>query len=154
MDEWDVQLLHLVGADPGVTGITIRVIWHYLKEQRDYLTGLLRLLISKVGEDGVEKLDGGGRFLDWPSSENPVAIDAGLQALMLQAMKAGGELCKVLGEDALAAECDAVRNRMTKAASKVIKPFLKSGVAPDAAWGSKQAASLVGISRTDEAGRG
>lgn len=36
----------------------------YLKEQKDYLTGLLRLLISKVGDDGVEKLDGGGRFLD------------------------------------------------------------------------------------------
>ena len=86
------------------------------------------LLISKVGDDGVEKLDGGGRFLEWPSSENPVAIDAGLQALMLQAMKAGNELCKVLGEDALAAECEAVGNRMTKAASKVIKPFLKSGV--------------------------
>ena len=33
----------------------------YLKEQKDYLTGLLRLLISKVGDDGVEKLDGGGR---------------------------------------------------------------------------------------------
>lgn len=127
----------------------------YLKEQKDYLTGLLRLLISKVGDDGVEKLDGGGRFLDWPSSENPVAIDAGLQALMLQAMKAGNELCKVLGEDALAAECEAVGNRMTKAASKVIKPFLKSGVAPDAP-GSKQAASLLalaGLMKPEEADR-
>jgi len=28
----------------------------YLKEQKDYLTGLLRLLISKVGDDGVELL--------------------------------------------------------------------------------------------------
>ena len=103
----------------------------------------------------VEKLDGGGRFLDWPSSENPVAIDAGLQALMLQAMKAGNELCKVLGEDALAAECEAVGNRMTKAASKVIKPFLKSGVAPDAP-GSKQAASLLalaGLMKPEEADR-
>lgn len=114
---------------------------------------MLCLLISKVGEDGVEKLDGGGRFLDWPSSENPVAIDAGLQALMLQAMKAGGELCKVLGEDALAAECDVVRNRMTKAASKVIKPFLKSGVAPDAP-GSKQAASLLALAGLMKPGRG
>ena len=122
----------------------------YLKEQKDYLTGLLRLLISqkkkKSRYDGVEKLDGGGRFLDWPSSENPVAIDAGLQALMLQAMKAGNELCKVLGEDGLAAECEAGEGcRMTpKAASKVIKPFLKSGVAPDAP-GSKQAASLLAL---------
>lgn len=79
----------------------------------------------------------------------------GLQALMLQAMKAGNELCKVLGEDALAAECEAVGNRMTKAASKVIKPFLKSGVAPDAP-GSKQAASLLalaGLMKPEEADR-
>lgn len=74
---------------------------------------------------------------------------------MLQAMKAGNELCKVLGEDALAAECEAVGNRMTKAASKVIKPFLKSGVAPDAP-GSKQAASLLalaGLMKPEEADR-
>ena len=74
---------------------------------------------------------------------------------MLQAMKAGNELCKVLGEDALAAKCEAVGNRMTKAASKVIKPFLKSGVAPDAP-GSKQAASLLalaGLMKPEEADR-
>lgn len=127
----------------------------YLREQKDYLTGLLRLLISKVGEDGVERLDGGGRFLDWPSSENPVAIDAGLQALMLQAMKAGNELCRVLGEEALAEACEAVAEKMVKAAPKVIKPFLKSGVAPDAP-GSKQAASLLalaGLMKPEEADR-
>lgn len=125
----------------------------YLKEQKAYLTGLLRLLISKVGEDGVEKLDGGGRFLDWPSSENELAINAGLQALMLQAMKAGNELCTVLGEKALASECAAVEKKMIKAASKVTKPFYKSGVAPDAP-GSKQAASLLalaGLMKPEEA---
>ena len=44
---------------------------------------------------------------------------------------------------------------MTKAASKVIKPFLKSGVAPDAP-GSKQAASLLalaGLMKPEEADR-
>ena len=36
-------------------------------------------------------------FLDWPSSENTPAIDAGLQSLMIQVMRAGEELCTVLG---------------------------------------------------------
>lgn len=76
----------------------------YLKEQQPYLSGLLRQLLSKVDASGHEKLDG-WRFLDWPSSENPEAINAGLQALVLQAMKAGGELCTVLGDETLATEC-------------------------------------------------
>lgn len=116
----------------------------YLEEQRTYLTGLLRLLISKVGADGVETLDGGGRFLDWPSSKNPTAINAGLQALMGQAMRAGSELCRLLGEEDLAVECEATDARIHQAASKVIRPFLESGVAPDAP-GAKQAASLLAL---------
>ena len=64
----------------------------YLKEQQTYMSDLLRLLISKVDADGREKLDG-WRFMDWPSSENQVAIDAGLQSLVLMAMRAGDELC-------------------------------------------------------------
>ncbi|MBC8600250.1 family 78 glycoside hydrolase catalytic domain [Parabacteroides acidifaciens] len=126
----------------------------YLKEQKPYMTALLRHLISKVDADGVEKLDG-NRFLDWPSNANPMAINAGLQALMVQAMKAGNELCTVLGENALASECQAMMEKMVKAASKVTKPLLKSGVAPDAP-GSKQAASLLtlaGLMKPEEANR-
>ena len=126
----------------------------YLKEQKPYMTALLRHLISKVDADGVEKLDG-NRFLDWPSNANPMAINAGLQALMVQAMKAGNELCTVLGENALASECQAMMEKMVKAAPKVTKPLLKSGVAPDAP-GSKQAASLLalaGLMKPEEANR-
>ena len=126
----------------------------YLKEQKPYMTALLRYLISKVDADGVEKLDG-NRFLDWPSNANPTAINAGLQALMVQAMKAGNELCTVLGENALASECQAMMEKMVKAAPKVTKPLLKSGVAPDAP-GSKQAASLLalaGLMKPEEANR-
>ena len=126
----------------------------YLKEQKPYMTALLRHLISKVDADGVEKLDG-NRFLDWPSNANPMAINAGLQALMVQAMKAGNELCTVLGENGLASECQAMMEKMVKAAPKVTKPLLKSGVAPDAP-GSKQAASLLalaGLMKPEEANR-
>lgn len=124
----------------------------YLKEQQAYLTGLLRLLISKVGPDGIEKLEG-WRFMDWPSSENPGAVDAGLQALMVQAMKAGEELATVLGDKVLAAECLETFNKMNKSASAMRKNLLASKVAPDAP-GSKQAAALLtlaGLLKPEEA---
>ena len=116
----------------------------YLKEQQSYLTGLLRLLISKVDKSGREHLDG-TRFLDWPSNANPTAIDAGLHSLMIMAMKSGSELCTVLGENELAYECEKTYLRLLKAGKKVLKPVLKSGVAPDAP-GSKQAAALMALS--------
>ena len=67
----------------------------YLKEQKEYLVGLLQQLAKYIDKDGKEILDG-ERFLDWPTSENKEATDAGLQALMVMAFKAGAELCNVL----------------------------------------------------------
>lgn len=116
----------------------------YLKEQKTYLTALLRHLISKTDASGREQLDG-NRFLDWPSNANPAAINAGLQALMVQAMKAGDELCTILGDEALAHECRTVGARLVKAAPQVSKPILHKTVDPTAP-GSKQAASLMALS--------
>ncbi|MDR0559346.1 MAG: alpha-L-rhamnosidase [Prevotellaceae bacterium] len=79
----------------------------YLKEQQHYLTELLQLLFTKVDASGREKLDGGGRFLDWPSSPNQEGVSAGLQALTVLAFQAGGELCTALGDNALAKKCAA-----------------------------------------------
>jgi len=53
----------------------------YLGQQREYLTGLLALIESKIDAEGREHLDG-MRFLEWPTSRDPAAIDAGLQALV------------------------------------------------------------------------
>jgi len=75
----------------------------YLAEQRDYLKGLIDLLISRVGEDGRERLDG-HRFLEWPTSEDPTAIDFGLQALMVLGLEAAARLCDALGESEYAAK--------------------------------------------------
>ncbi len=69
----------------------------YLEEQREYLRALLAQLREQVGPDGEERL-GGHRFLDWPSSEDKDAIHAGLHALLTQGLRAGAELCEVLGE--------------------------------------------------------
>lgn len=86
----------------------------YLKEQQAYLTGLLGLLLTKVDETGQEKLDGGGRFLDWPSSPNVKGVDAGLQALMIMTLQSGAELCNILGDKALAARCTETAELMQK----------------------------------------
>ncbi len=76
----------------------------YLQQQQEYLTGLLKHLFTKISPSGKEQLDG-NRFLDWPSSENPKGVDAGLQALMVMAMDAGSELCAELGDEALSKQC-------------------------------------------------
>lgn len=77
----------------------------YLREQKEYLTGLLELLFTKVDASGKEKLDGGGRFLDWPSSPNVEGVDAGLQALMVMTFEAGADICRVLGDKPLENRC-------------------------------------------------
>ena len=51
----------------------------YLEQSRDYITALLRQLMTQIAPDGQECLDG-TRFLDWPSNSNKDAIAAGLQA--------------------------------------------------------------------------
>jgi alpha-L-rhamnosidase len=82
----------------------------YLKEQRDYLLGLLDVLQSHLDDEGRETLTG-MRFLEWPTSGDPTAIDAGLQALMVLALRAGAHLCTVLEEAGAAARAEAAATR-------------------------------------------
>jgi len=102
----------------------------YLRKQQKYLVGLLDLLMSKT-RDNKEALDG-TRFLDWPSSENPKAIHAGLHAMMIMTLDAGAELCTILDEPAQAKKC--------RDSSTNLKLYV-----PDAN-GSKQAAALLALS--------
>ena len=83
----------------------------YLSEQRDYIFALLEHLMSKVGDNGKEMLDG-NRFLDWPSSENQKGIDAGLQSLMLMAMNAGEGLAMALDDKSMAKKCRKTADRL------------------------------------------
>jgi hypothetical protein len=102
----------------------------YLRQQQPYLTNLLQELVKYIGPDNQEKLPE-GRFLDWPSNENKPAIHAGLHALLLLTLRAGGDLCDALGDPAMRKTClDAVTR-------------LKRHV-PDPN-GSKQAAALMAL---------
>ncbi len=102
----------------------------YLEEQREYLTGLLKHLFTRITPEGREQLDG-MRFLDWPSSTNPAGIDAGLQALMVMAMEAGSELCRVLQDVPLSEQCESYATLLRK---QVPSPN-----------GSKQGAALMAL---------
>lgn len=102
----------------------------YLKEQKEYLVPLLKRLMSLIDDNGKEKL-GELRFLDWPSSGNTEAIQAGLQALMVWAISDGGELCEILNDKQTAEEC-----------RKAVEKLKKYTSNPN---NSKQAGSLLSI---------
>ena len=112
----------------------------YLQKQKPYLMDLLKLLFTKVDENGIERLD--SRFLDWPSNAHPEAIHAGLQALMMIAMQSGNELCNILGEPELAKECHQMYEKMKAAAPTVCQTYFNSGKETTAP-GNKQGASLL-----------
>ncbi len=60
--------------------------------------------------DGREHLDG-GRFLDWPTSEDQITVNAGLQALTALGLQMGAWLCREMGENEAAARADACAAR-------------------------------------------
>lgn len=86
----------------------------YLKKQQSYLKGLLDIYCSKVTANGSEKLDGSGRFLDWPSSTDTAAIHAGLQGLLVLTLKAGADLSTALGDQLTAKKCSETVGKLLK----------------------------------------
>jgi hypothetical protein len=110
----------------------------YLTQQREYIKGLLAQLSKYIDADNKETLPP-HRFLDWPSSENPAAIHAGLHSLLVMTMDAGAELSDVLNESQMREKC--------LAASARLKQHI-----PDPA-GSKQAAALMAMAGIDDPGK-
>ena len=102
----------------------------YLEGQKEYLTRLIEQIISKINDKNSEVLDG-GRFLDWPSSGNEKAIHAGLQALMVTALKDASELCRYLDLPEYRIKCGYAVERLKKNVPEVNS--------------SKQAAALMAI---------
>ena len=101
----------------------------YLKEQGDYLKALLHSLMANM--DGARENYQDGRFIDWPSNDQPDVIHAGLQALTVRALEAGAEMAETLGDDYLQKECTVVAQQLRT-------------YVPDAV-GNSQAAALLAI---------
>ncbi len=104
----------------------------YLKQQKTYLIQLLNQFIKNIDANNSENLNDGIRFLDWPSSTNPKAIHAGLQAMLVMTLRAGAELCIILNDPATASKCNEGIERLKK---NVPDPN-----------GSKQATALLALS--------
>ncbi len=83
----------------------------YLKQQQPYLTALLKRLTTYVDKEGREQLDG-MRFLDWPTSENPMAVHEGLQAMLTLTMESGARLNAILGDPEMVELCTATVKRL------------------------------------------
>jgi len=115
----------------------------YLNTSKPYLIGLVRLLCDNVGADGHETLKG-GRFLDWPSKADTQAVNTGLHALMIMAMKEGAVLCNTLGETDLASECSECLTRLRNSSDEVRSAFFASGIEMDRP-GRKQAVALMNL---------
>ena len=112
----------------------------YLQEQRGYLGALAEQIIATLDKNGREHT-GATRFLDWPSSENTAAIDAGLQALTVMALEAADELCRTTGEDSLALRCRQAHDKALKEARRMAKNFFREH--DGSQKGDKQAAALL-----------
>src|SRR5258706_14624953 len=85
----------------------------FLAKQQNYLVRLLDQLSDYIGPDGAEQLPA-MRFLDWPSSENPKAIHAGLQSLMILAFQAAGEIAVALNDKETQKRCADAVSRLRK----------------------------------------
>ncbi len=76
----------------------------YLQSQQTYLTRLLLQLRGCIRSDGRSNTPD-TRFLDWPSSKDQAALDAGLQALHILALEAGAGLTAILNDEKTARLC-------------------------------------------------
>ena len=109
----------------------------YLKQQEDYLAGLIRQIDAAIDENGDDHLSE-RRFLDWPSTPNQEGVKAGFRALLSMALDAGDEVCRVIGKEPDAKICRDAKARLNK------------HIAPHN--GLKQAAALMALAGTMDAG--
>lgn len=75
----------------------------YVKKQREYLVSLLDYLFGFINEDGKDTIK--MRFIDWPSSSNIKAGEAGVHALFIMTMDAGAKICDEIDEFEMAHQC-------------------------------------------------
>lgn len=107
----------------------------YLREQEEYLTGLVESILGYVGEDGSERTPE-NRFLDWQNNDDEEAKHAGIQGLLKITLDEAAELLSRLGHDETAKCC--------KEKAELMKKHLP-------ATSSKQAAAMLALSGIGDA---
>lgn len=78
----------------------------YLCEQVDYIIKVLPKILGSVCEDGSDNVE--FKFIDWPSTGNAEAQDAGVRALLRVALLSAAQILTICGskESAHIAECE------------------------------------------------
>jgi len=84
----------------------------YLREQLPYLRGLIAELAKHIGPDGSERLPE-VRFIDWPTRNDPDAVHAGLQALLVTAFRAALNIAEAMSDETLQTEIPPILQRLT-----------------------------------------
>ncbi len=102
----------------------------YLKQQQRYLTALLYHVMEQMA--GKREAYPDGRFIDWPSNDQPEVIHAGLQALTVRALDAGADMAVWLNDAALKEKCGDV--------ARELRTYVPDMV------GNSQAAALLSLS--------
>ena len=124
--------------DAWMNGMPAYSLWWLISHELFYLAvgdqGYLHQ--QHITPEGEECLP--GQFLDWPSSENPAAIHAGQQALMLMAFEKTAWLMEEMGDRGTKAFC-------LERAEQLKKMILSPN-------GSKQAAALLALAGLADAG--
>ena len=108
----------------------------YLKEQEAYMIALLNQLSTFIDKDNKEVLNG-GRFMDWPTSEIPEAVHAGLQAMMIMTFEAGSEIMSAYDNKKL--------HKKDKKIAKQLRKHKPQGNT------TKQAAALMALTGLEDA---
>ncbi len=85
----------------------------WVKAQADYLKGLSDQLSEHIDSEGKDTVTQ-GRFLDWPSNDNPVVTDAGVQAIHYLAADSLEKLFEALGEKEYAERCAEDKKRLAR----------------------------------------
>ncbi len=85
----------------------------FLRSHKEYITGLIDLIDSKIGKDGKETLSN-FRFLDWPSTPNKEGVEAGYRALLVWALKDAAKLSEILQAPELAQKCRKAVERLNQ----------------------------------------
>jgi len=109
----------------------------FMQKHRDYIVGLINLIVSKINEDGSETF--GSKFLDWPSSPNKSGVESGYRALLVWALKDAIDLCRILNQPEAARQCEQGIQRINR---QIKDPN-----------GLKQAAALMAIAGTMDAAK-
>ena len=107
----------------------------YLDENREYLVNLLERTVLLIDENGSLAYNG-LMFVDWSSKDTPYA-KTGVTAVIALALKNGGELARIFGENGLAEKC-------VKAYDRIDRSKLNYD-------GNKQVAALVAVSGLETA---